>query len=78
MESLQDILGRKDFTKPDEIEIIKNYIQKNYGSNSQVKLQRGTLIVSVASSSLAASLQLERYKMIKACKIEKKLAIRAG
>jgi hypothetical protein len=78
MESLQEILSRKKFTPPDEIELIQKYIQKKYGSNADIKLQRQTFIVNVPSSALAATLQLERYQLIKACKIDKKLSIRSG
>ncbi len=79
VESLQNILSTKKFTPPDEISAVKNYVLAKYKSGCRVKLQRGTLILSVPNSALAATLQLERQKIIKACKLgDKKLVIRNG
>ena len=76
MDSLQEILGRKKFTAPDEIGLIKNYVRRKYKSNCSVKSQRGALIVSVPNAALAATIQLERQKMIKTCNLDgKKLVI---
>lgn len=77
IESLQHILSTKKFNKPDEIGAIKDYVLAKYKSSCRVKLQRGALIVNVPSSALAATLQLERQKMIRACNLGgKKLVIR--
>lgn len=78
MDSLQEILGKRDFTPPDEIEAIKSYISRRYKSKSRVQLSREALIVSVPSSSLAATIQLERQILIKKCGLTKKLVIRTG
>lgn len=78
MDSLQEILGRRDYTPPDEVEAVKDYVLRRYKSKSYVKLQRGALIVSVPSSALAATLQLERQKLIDSCNIKQKLVIRGG
>ena len=78
MDSLQEILNHKKFTAPDEIGLIKDYVRQKYKSNCSVKSQRGALIVSVPNAALAATIQLERQKMIKACNLsEKKLVIRS-
>lgn len=64
---------------PDEVTAVKDYVMLKYKADCSVKLQRGALIVSVPNSSLAATLQLERPKIIKACKItDLKLVIRNG
>jgi hypothetical protein len=77
MDSLQEILSRKKFTPPDEIALIKDYVRRKYRSSCSVKLQRGALIVSVPNSALAATLQLERQKLMAACNLgDKRLVIR--
>jgi hypothetical protein len=77
MESLREILSQKKLTKPNEIAVIKDYVRRKYKSNCSVKLQRGALIVSVPNSALAATLQLERQKLIADCNLkDKKLVIR--
>lgn len=78
MDSLQDILGKKDFTPPDEITSVKEFITRRYNSPSQVRVERDVLIVRLPSSALAATLQLEQNRMIEACRITKKLIIRYG
>ena len=78
MQSLQDILGKKDFTPPDEIASVKEFIQRRYHSPSRVRVERDVLIVRVPSSALAATLQLEQRTMIETCRITRKLIIRNG
>ena len=79
MESLQDILSRKKLAPPDEMQAIKDYVQRRYKAKCSVKEQRGALIVSVQNGGLAATLQLARPEIIKACKLgDKKLVIRNG
>lgn len=78
MDSLQEILGKKDFTPPDEIGAVKEFITRRYNSTSTVRVERDVLIVRVPSSALAATLQLEQRRMIEACRLKKKLIIRYG
>lgn len=78
VDSLQDILGKKDFTPPDEIVAVKEFIERRYKSPSTVRVERDVLIVRVPSSALAATLQLERLSIIKACNISRTLIIRTG
>lgn len=80
MESIGNILGsRKIAIQPDEILTIKDYIQRKYSSGCKVKLEREAFIVSVPSSGLAATLQLEKNLLIKKCGLKnKKLVIRTG
>lgn len=78
MDSLQDILGKKNFTPPDEIASVKDYITRRYNSSSRVRVERDVVIVRVPSSALAATLQLEQNRLIEACRITKKLIIRSG
>ena len=78
MDSLQDILGKRNFNPPDEIASVKEYIQRRYKSPSRVRVERGVIIVRVPSGALAATLQLEQNRMIEACNLKKKLVIRTG
>jgi hypothetical protein len=78
MDSLQDILGKKDFTPPDEITSVKEFIQRRYSSPSRVRIEREVLIIRVPSSALAATLQLEQRRLREACRITKKLIIRTS
>lgn len=78
MDSLQDILGKKDFTPPDEVAAVKEFIKRRYNSPSWVRVERDVLIVRVPSSALAATLQLEQRTIIDTCNITRRLIIRTG
>lgn len=78
MDSLQEIMSKKDFTPPDEVAAVKEFITRRYKSASQVRVERNALIVRVPSSALAATIQLEQRTMIDKCRITKKLIIRYG
>jgi hypothetical protein len=78
MDSLQDILGGKNFTPPNEIETIKDYIKRRYDSKSNVRIDKHTIIVSVPSSALAATIYLERQTLIEHCSLKQRLIVRAG
>jgi hypothetical protein len=78
MDSLQDILGKKNFTPPDEVTIIRDYIKRRYDSNSYVKIEKTAIIVSVPSSTLAATIYLERQTLVEQCNIKLRLVVRTG
>jgi len=78
MDSLQDILGKKNFTPPDEISVIKDYIKRRYDSPSRVKVEKTAIIVSVPSSALAATIYLERQTLIEHCNLKLRLVVRTG
>jgi hypothetical protein len=78
MDSLQDILGKKNFTPPDEISAIKDYVKRRYSSPAKVKIEKTAIIVSVPSSALAATIYLERQSLIEHCNLKQRLVIRTG
>lgn len=78
MESIKEILARKNIDAPDEISSVQNYISRRYGTKCKVTLHRGSLTVSVPNSALAGTLQMEKPKIIKACNVKTKLIIRVG
>lgn len=78
MDSLQDILGKKDFTPPDEISAVKDYIKRRYHSPAKVKIEKTAIIISVPSSALAATIYLERQSLIEQCNLKQRLVVRKG
>ena len=78
MDSLQDILADKNFTPPNEMAAVKEYIKRIYDSPCSVKIQGDALILSVRNSALSGTIFLERGKLIRACNLDKKLVIRVG
>ena len=78
MDSLQNILSQKNLSQPDELQALQAYVSSRYKSPAELKLQNNTIFLSVPSSALAATLQLEKQKIIEACGLAKKLVIRTG
>jgi len=78
MDSLQEILGKRDFTPPNEVIAVKEFIMRRYKSPSRVRVERDVLVVRVPSSSLAATLQLEQRSLIETCRVTRRLIIRTG
>lgn len=78
MDSLQDILAAHRFEAPDEIKKLKDYLKAKYNASGRIKTDENSVIVSVPSSALAATLQLERNTIATVCGIKKRLVIRVG
>lgn len=78
MQSLQDILGNKDFDRPSEIDDIKSFIRKNFQSDVVVKINNNQITIVANSASLAGSLRSVLHKLKKELSIDKKIFIRIG
>jgi hypothetical protein len=78
MDSLQDILGSKKFTKPNEMKAISEYIKRRYDSVCRIKIDKNAIIVSVPSATLAATIYLERQTLIEHCGLKQRLVVRTG
>ncbi len=78
MQSLIDILGDKDFDVPEEITIIKAYVQRHFKKDVKVTLQTQIIIMTVSSAGLAGSLRPHLHKIQKDLATDKRLVIRIG
>jgi hypothetical protein len=78
MESLQDILGSRDFVPPTEIELIQSYIERRYKAKCRVQVKKNGIIICVRSSALAGTLRMEQQRLVEDCQITKKIIIRIG
>jgi len=78
MDSLRDIIGRKKYETPDEMAALRDYVSRKYQSSCRIKADGEALIMSVPSSALAATLQMEKPMILAKLKITKRLVIRIG
>lgn len=78
MQSLQDIIGRKDFDTPPEIEIIKTFVRKTFSSDVGVQIQAYSITITTPSAALAGSLRPLLHKLKKELETDKKIFIRIG
>lgn len=78
MQSLQDIMGNRDFDQPAEIEMIKTFVRKKFSSDVGVYTQARSITITTSSAALAGSLRPLLHKLKKELDTEKKLFIRIG
>lgn len=79
MDSLFDILKRKDFDLPPEIVAVKTYVREEFNSEVEVVMRGDTeMIIASRSSALIGSLRMHGPRIKKAAKTERRLIFRVG
>ena len=78
MDSLQDLLGQYSPKEPEEIAALKRYVLDQFGVEPMVGLHGETLVITVASASLANALRLRQFSLQKAANTKKKIMFRIG
>lgn len=79
MDSLFDLLSKRDFDAPPEVEAIKNYIRAELDSEVEVRLRgEKTIIICAPSASLIATLRLRQTQLKRAAKTDRSLVFRVG
>ncbi len=78
MDSLFNILSNKDFSPPDEVGLIKQYVIEKYNQDVNVAINSREIIVSSRSSGLISTLRNNSPALIKAAKTDKKIRFRIG
>ena len=78
MDSLFDILSRKDYDLPPEVAAIKKYVQDEFESDVEVLLREKDIVITGRSSALMGSLRLHGPKIQKAADTKKRLVFRVG
>lgn len=78
MDSINTILGSKDFNEPDDITKLKAYIEDRYRSPATIRVHKKGLIISVSSSALANTLHLHLPEIKRELDITQALVVRIG
>lgn len=78
MDSLNDILGRKDFDEPPEIALIKDYVLREFKSTVEVVVRERDIAITSASAALANTLRLRTTDIKQLCQTDKRLVFRIG
>ncbi len=75
-DALGDILSNRKQAEPPEFTEIRQFILNRFNAPCKLQVQNGQIVISVASSALAGSLQFELHSLEE--KTGKKLRIRIG
>lgn len=78
MDSLEDLLGKYSPKKPEEIQVIKQYIADNFSATASVALRGETIVITVPSAALANTLRFHVVKIQAACATDKRILLRIG
>lgn len=65
MDSLFDILSKRQFDEPPEIRIIKNYVRDHFKAPAGVQVRDQDIVITVRSSALAGALRARTYDLTK-------------
>lgn len=74
--ALGDILKHRNIEEPDEVRIIKTFVQTQFRASCRVSVQPRHIVIQVASASLAGALRIKLYELQKRCNTDKRLTIR--
>lgn len=78
MDSLNSILGHKDFDEPPEMASIKKYVQDEFKTSVFVQVRDRDIVIGVPSAALANTLRLRAPDIKRRCQIDKRLTFRIG
>lgn len=78
MDSIFNILSRKDFDLPPEITAIKKYVRDEFETEVEVILREKEIIVASRSAALIGSLRLRSPQIKRAAQTDKRLVFRVG
>lgn len=78
MDGIADILSRKDFDVPPEVQAIKDYVRRHYDAEVVVTILPRGLVVSARSSGLIATLRLNVRKLQQVANTDKRISFRIG
>lgn len=78
MDSLSNILGRKNFDEPAEMAAIKKYVQDEFKVAVGVQVRERDIVVMVPNAALANTLRLRSPEIKRRCQLDKRLTFRIG
>lgn len=74
-ESIESLLKKRNYSEPEEISIIRDFVFKKYGKVPGLKISGNRIIISVPSAALAGSLRMDLHTLSKKIKTKHELSI---
>jgi hypothetical protein len=78
MDSLNDILSRKDFDEPSESLAIKQYVREQFDEAVAVTVRERDIIIAAPSAALANTLRMRILAIQKLVGTQRRLVFRIG
>ena len=77
-DSLQDIIAKRQWEEPPEVQIIKEFILERFQAVPTITMQDKQIIIQVRGAALAGSLRMQLHHLQELCRTDKRLIIRIG
>ena len=78
MDSIKDLLAKKDVDEPTEVTALKHYCKQQFNFTAKISLRTDILWLSVPNGILATELRMRQTDIITRCGITKKFRIKIG
>lgn len=78
MDNIADILLRKDYDVPQEVTVIKRYVDEHFGVAVGVSIQQKTITITARSAALVGRLRMHTVHIQRACQTDKRIILRIG
>jgi hypothetical protein len=78
MDSLNDILGRKDFDEPPEALAIKKYVRAQFDETVAVTVREREIVIAAPNAALASTLRMRVLVLQRIIGEKKRLVFRIG
>ncbi len=78
MDTIADLLARKQPKEPPQVVALKEYVRSNHGVEISVRVNTSHYLILVPTAALAHRLRVETFKIIETCELDKKLVIHIG
>ncbi len=78
MDSIKNLLQKKNLDEPTEITALKRYCIDSYAFEPKIKVSETDITLFVPNGILATELRMRQKDIIKRCQLTKKLSIRIG
>lgn len=78
MDSLFNILSKKDFDEPSEMTSIKKYVLDEFNVEVGVQIREKDIIIKVPSAAMASTLRMRGPEIKRRCQLDKRLTFQIG
>jgi len=78
MSSIADIISKKKYDEPPEVQVIKEFVRETFASEVQVSIQAKQITITTKSAALAGTLRMHTNTISELCGTDKRLVFRIG
>lgn len=74
-DSIENLLKKRNYSEPEEISIIRDFVFKKYGKVPGLKITGNRIIICVPNAALAGALRMDLHELSKKIKTKHELSV---